>query len=576
MGLSDFTLGGLRRQAEVNGANPVIFGPRRIAFVSRQSSCAELLESRTLLSVTLNQPISNVSFAQDSGPETVDLYALFADSTGAADLQFTATSSATAVATTSILGNTLTLKPTAGRSGFTIVKLTATDPTGGTATNAFRVQITALAARSLDVTLDAKHRSVTFVQTDHALATISLSGPGTAVVHFGGDGLKLNGSVLQGSHTEMESVTLSNTTGKSHLTIVGAPSGSGQAIIGNITVNNSLGTLDVHKAVLLGDVQSTHDLQNLNCDLAENGSITIGSGSTRLSVGTAEDENFQSSGGVSFLKNTQWLNSDDVPESFIAAALHGMDVRGNFMPDLEVTGAGVKGRSFDHVKIRGNVAGSWFVQGKTGTIILGSIQPGWQGQFQQIASITASGTFNGALSAESLGLLKIRGALFFSTINLTGANTTDLGSLIAGSIDGLILKTTGSIGAISSADIFNTTIFAGVGNVPSGDVEPAAASDFSANARIGSIRVHPGTKLTGFSASQIAAARLGTLELVTTNTQNEGFKYGIAAESIDNLSAHDKTTGQDISLHKIASATALASEISKHHWKLNNFELRVV
>ena len=553
-----------------------MFGPHRTALGRRSSFSIESLESRRLLSATLNQPISNVSFAQDSGPETVDLYALFADSTGAADLQFTATSSATSVATTSILGNTLTLKPTAGRSGFTIIKLTATDPTGGTATNVFRVQITALTARSLDVTLDAKHRSVTFVQTDHASATISLSGPGTAVVHFGGDGLKLKGSALQGSHAEMESVTLSNTTGKSHLTIIGA-SGSGPAMIGNITINNSLGTLDVHKALLLGDVQATGAILSANVDSAESGSITIGSGSTRLTVGTAVDENFQTGGGVSFLQNTQWLNSDDVPETFIAAAIHGMNVRGNFMPDLEVTGTGVKGRALDRVKIRGAVSGEWLVQGETGSLILeSSIPSNWQGQFQGIASLTTSGDFSATLTADSVGKFRVHGSLITSTITLTGAGKTDLGSFTAGAIDAAEINSSGNIGSITTATLFNATIFAGVGNIPAGDSLPAQPSDFSQTARIGSIILHPPARNFGFSDSLIAAAKLGNMSLKTSSSKGSIPPYGIATESLDSLTFFDKGRGQTIALRKITTAAQLESTLTARKQTLGDFKLRIL
>lgn len=555
---------------------PVISRPRRAAIGPCRSFTAESLESRRLLTVTLNQPIGNVSFAQDSGPEKVDLYALFADTNGNADLQFTATSSVPSVASTAIVGNTLTVNPTPGRSGFTLVKMVATDPNGVRSVDVFRVQIKALPARSLDVTLDAKHRSVTFVQADHARATISISGPGTAVVHLGGDGLKLSGAVVQGSHIEMESATLSNTTGKSHLTVIGARSGGGQAMIGNIIVNDSLGSLDVHKAVLIGDVAVTKALGTVNIDTAQNGAISVGSGSTRLALGTAVDEVFSSSGSVSFLQNTQWIDSDNVPESFVAAALHGANVRGNFMPGLSVTGTGVKGRALDHFKVRGQISGSWSIQGTTGTIDVGNFGQGFQGQFKAISQIKTEGNFTGQLIADSIGQMNIRGAISFGTIELTGTGRTVLHSLTAASADVFALYSNGSIGSITSGFLFYTTIYAGVGHIASGQVLPSVASDFSSISRIASIRTHPKAKLTGFSASQIAAAKLGTLSFGTTNTKDAGQVFGIAAESIESLSMRDKGRPQTFTLRKIHTDAALQSAIKANKWTLGDLSLRIL
>ena len=180
----------------------------------------ECLETRRLLSVAI-QAIPAQTIPQGTTPQALDLTQAFADNTTQqADLTFTTQSNNPSVVQPSISGTvlTLTLRRRVGHRGH-YGRCEA--PDGSTAALAFRVKVPASTDRSLDVVLGPARKSFRYVESNGTSGTITLSGPGTAVIHMGGDNLVQIGDHARGSNQEIESITVTGTTSATSLVDIG-------------------------------------------------------------------------------------------------------------------------------------------------------------------------------------------------------------------------------------------------------------------------------------------------------------------------------------------------------------------
>lgn len=534
----------------------------------RFTHSAEPLESRTLLSAFLSQPIGNVSFSQDSGTETANLNAIFFDSNGQQDLAFAATSSNPSVLSASVSGASVTLSPQAGRSGFAVVRLTATAPDGSSASNAFRVQITAAQSRTLHVSLGGARKSFTFAALSQATATVTLNGPGTADVVMGGDALKLQGANLVGANEELESITLSGTTAASSLLITGHGSSRFAVNIGNISSTGALGALQAKGVTLVGDVSVTGGIHKLDVDSADTGSINAGSSPITIQGISFVDENFTSTGPVHSVTMGQWVDSDASPETFSAAAVGRLASRGSFQPGMQITGA------LGATKIGGTADGTWNVGRASSPITVGAgIGADFNGTFGTLAGLTVKGAFDGFLTAPSMRFFSAK-SMKSATLNLTAASTMDLGAItVSGSIAYTSILTAGDIGKLTAGQLSNCRVFAGISS-PS---LPMTSSDFSATASIGSVVLHSTSgSLVSFDSARIAASKLGVLSLGTTRTGNGGMQFGVAAQNIGLLTVQDRTHPQTIKLRSVQDAATLAAQLSAQKAQLGDLTLQIV
>lgn len=534
----------------------------------------EGLEPRRLLTAVLFSSIPNTVFTQDSGSEVANLNGVFADTNGQSDLTFSANSSNPAVVSASINGSALTLTPANGASGYAVIKMTAADPLGNRVSNAFRVLITAAAGRSLDVTLNPQHPSVNFIQSNHASATITLKGPGSATLHFGGDGLKLAGKNLNGANQELESITVTGTTGGSKLLIDGRRANGQGAVIGDISTDGPLALLQEKNTVELGDVTIAKAVPQLQIDVAQAGMISVGSTAIAIKGKQFVDENFSSSARILSLKMLQWVDSDNVPETFSATTIGRLSIPGSFAPGLQLSGGG-KGPTLGPTRVGGTIGGQWNIHGGTASLKVGSTASSWNATFDSLPALTVVGQLSGSMTVPSLKSVKA-GSVFIATLNFSTAGKTDLPLLKAGTVDVLTIDSAGSIGTISAKAIANSTIFAGGVSVPSGDVLPASPSDFASNAVIGAIVLHPSGKLTGLAGSLIAAERLGSLSLGTIQTNNMGFKFGVAGSSIGKLVGIIKGNRQPINLKNVHDPATLVAQIAAQKLQLGDMIIRIV
>jgi hypothetical protein len=539
--------------------------------VSRAS--VESLERRKLFTAVVLQPIPNQTFAQDSGAEQAYLYGVFTDTNGLQDLTFSATSTNPAVLTASVSGSTLNITPVAGQSGIARVQMVATDPFGTRVSNTFRVQITAADARALDVQLGGgSPTSIRYTQSNGTSATVSLSGPGMAVLHFGGDNLARAGTVLNGSNKELESIALNDTTTATILNVSGQKAAGLVASVGNITATGSLGRLDIKNAVLDGDVNITGSLPVIDVDFAEGGTFTIGSGSVSIAGKSFVDENLASSSPVSFVKLLQWTNSDNVPESFTAAFVRSISVKGNFTPGLQLSGSGAPGRTLGSAKIPGAIGGTWNITGASAPLTVGGTQPDFDGTFGGLPSFTSRSDFQGNLTAPTVRSFNVRGNIAKATINLTAAGVTDIQSLSAKQIFLSSIFTAGDIGTLSVGVLETSTIYAGVVQIPTSTL-PASVSDFAAQASIRSIVVRGGVFKNSFTACDVAAWSLGNLQLNTVQGDNGGIPFGIVGHTISALQL--KIGGKELNLKGVKDQATLDAQVAASKVKLADMTLEV-
>jgi hypothetical protein len=324
----------------------------------------------------------------------------------------------------------------------------------------------------------------------------------------------------------------------------------------------------VKGASLLGDVSVTDGIGQIKVDVAEAGTINAGAATVTVRGLSFVDENFASTGTVRSVSMGQWLNSDDVPESFSAAAVQRLSSKGSFEPGLQVTGV------LDTVKVGGTIAGSWNVNRAATPLTVGSTGFSWSATFGSLPGMSVRKTFQGSLTAPSLHFFKA-GAIFLGSLTLTAAGTTDLPLLNTGSIVNSAILTSGSIGKVISRDLAGSVLYAGL----TAEVFPASAPDFASPATIASVVLRgtgTGATTLGFDGAFIAATNLGTLSLGTTKTNNNGLIYGIAARSIGRLTVRDTTRPQTISLEAVHDASTLAAQLAAGKLQLGDLTLRVI
>jgi hypothetical protein len=534
----------------------------------------ESLEQRKLFDAVVINAIPDQVFAQDSGPEQAYLYGVFADNTGASDLAFAANSTNPSVVTASVSGPALTITPVAGQSGFARIQISATDPNGLRVSNTFRVQITAADTRALDVLLGAgSPTSIHYQQSSGASATVSLVGPGSAVLHFGGDNLARAGTVLHGANEELESITLSDTTAASTLSVAGQKSPNGLASVGNITATGDLGRLDVSNAIIEGDVSIAGALPGINVDYAQGGTISVGSGGVTIIGKSFVDENFSSSSPVNSIKMLQWGNSDNVNELFSAAFVRAIKVKGSFTPGLQLSGEGAPARTLDHMTIPGEVGGTWNIVGPSAPLSVGSTALDWNATFSALPSIACRGNLMGKLTAPTIRTISVRGYVDAATITLTAPGITDLNTLKAKGLSFAHINVAGNIGSISIKLMQFSAVLAAVASVSTNGL-PGAASDFSADASIKAITITGGIHPNDFISSYIAASSLGTLQLSDVMLDNTGTPFGVAGGGIGRLqfvAGH-----RHIDLRNVHDAATLAAQLTAQNASLGDMTIQIV
>jgi cyclophilin family peptidyl-prolyl cis-trans isomerase len=495
----------------------------------------------------------------------------------APQLTITAVSDDTKLLTTTVTGENLALNAVAGQSGYAHVTITATGPSGTSVTQVVRVHV--VGGQTLDVPLGNGHpRSVSYRDSSGNAATLTFSGPGSAVAAFSGTGLSLGGGTVRGKDVGLDSFTANGTTAASSLAITGPASRTKTVGVGDLTFNGSAGTVRLQHATLDGDLAVSGSVRNLVIDVAEDGSISVGSGSAlNVDAGIFVNEALTSLAPIIDLKGAEWINPTD-GAGITAPSIKMLKVDSDFTPGLTLNGSG--SQLLGSIRVGGFIGGTWTVPGKLPNLRVGGTAEDFDATFTNPISVLSLPLgFDGDLSVPSIGELKA-GSMTDADLTLTGAfaaGRKDLGRLkIAGEIDNSVVESTGNIGAVSARGIDVSALYAGVTSLESGGNLPNVSTDFSSHASIASVQTRGVQKSLGFSASDIAAWTLGNLQLGKTTVNNDGSSFGVAADSIAGLSAFDVSKKQTFSFGHLSSATALAKLIAARKLTLSDLQIILI
>jgi hypothetical protein len=168
------------------------------------------------------------------------------------------------------------------------------------------------------------------------------------------------------------------------------------------------------------------------------------------------------------------------------------------------------------------------------------------------------------LTAPSIKQMTVSGGIVNSTINLTAAGGTDLGSLnMTGGLLSSTIFSASDLGPLTLGSIIGSRILAGVGPLQPGEFIPTSASEFAANATIKSITLRPGIRYVSFANSSIAAFNIGAMSLNRVQTNNGGAPFGVAAHFMSSLSGLDLKTRRSFSIGHITSGSVVASAFAR-------------
>jgi len=367
---------------------------------------------------------------------------------------------------------------------------------------------------SLTATLSSNH-SLTFTNSSGFRTIVSLKGPGSAQVQFGGVNLAQNGSAISGTDISVDSVTLSGTNSGSSLAV--QTRGKNSTVeIGAITDDSSIGSIEAPTALLRGNINIAGNVGRIDLDTATDDTITVGAAGSNaplaLNVVRADGLTLNSSQPVAVVNAGQWISSDGTAAAINAPSVGAIHTQVSFSANLNVTrGLG----AFDASQV---ISGTWTIGQGIGSI-----------------SLRHNATFT--INAASLGRLTMGGALIGSTI-----------------------ETKGNIGSIAATGMLNTTVIAGI-------LIPAPGSLLSppsvVAAQIGNVSIHKtsvGASFTNtfFEAKNIRSADLGTIQMA-----NNGTPFGIATSQLIRLSGQDSLTHKVFSIANPTSSASVSALLAQ-------------
>ncbi|MDB5304242.1 MAG: peptidyl-prolyl cis-trans isomerase (rotamase) - cyclophilin family [Phycisphaerales bacterium] len=512
-------------------------------------------------------------------------------------LTYNATSDNIQLVKPTINGSQLTFNPAPGRSGIAHITVSGADQTGGFVTETFRVEVKPSAARSVDVTIGGNHpHSVLYRDANGFVGQISLGGPGTAVVHFGGDGLKLtsdaSGDHISGSNVQVVGIDATGTTAASSLKVDSITAHSVRlrndfVTVGSISTTGAFHDVQLIHAQLDGDLTVPGGVQLLRLDAARNGNVVLGGPARPGSVlnffsSSMSDMNLSSARPIGSMEVGFWGNGDSISEAIQTPSVRLIHAFSNFSPGLQLSGAGAPGgRALGRAIIPGIAGGTWNIAGPLSSLTVGGTAADFNATFAKpLGSFRSRANFQGSVTAPSIGTFQVQGDMIKGSLKLTAPfvpGKFDLGTLsLTGGISGSTIQSAGNIGKVSALDLVTSTLFAGVGTLAAGTVLPQALTDFTAPASIAAVTLHPRPKAVGFSGSLIAAQSLGNLSLASTAVNNGGGAFGVAAHSIGRLTATNATPAEKFDFKNLTSASQFAAIVASQKLTLSDLQIRLV
>jgi hypothetical protein len=431
----------------------------------------------------------------------------------------------------------------------------------------------------------AAAKAVQFTDPNGIKATIQVVGPGNALVTFDGDnltqGVGAAGVVVSGTGVTLGSVAVTGSSFNTSLQIT--TRGRGAITAGAITCDGAIAAITAPGVILTGNLTTAAWARQITLGGAQNGTITIGPAhinvGVALRIGSAVDENLNSSIRIDALICGQWLNTDGTTEAIQGTQLVAANITGNFAPDLSMGGIGASSLALGSFRAGAIVGGTWTVSGNVQGILAGSIAPGWSANVNgKIAQFTVQHDATVDLTALMIGNATIRGSLSNSTIALNEplqAVGDNLNTFSAGSIVSSMIRSIGSIGSITATRLQDSQIYAGLVTLPSGQGLPTSAMDFANVAMINSVSLRRSASAS-FTGSDIAAYGLGTINLGSVATTNAGTPFGLAAHNIKQVILVDQTTRKAVSQANVPNTTAFSNLLAQKGINQGDFVVSVI
>lgn len=337
---------------------------------------------------------------------------------------------------------------------------------------------------------------------------LQIKGPGTGTLDIGPEPDKF-------------ALVLNGTTGASSLVI------KGLTAIGPTTVNGSLKSVTGRTAVLAGTLSVSGTLASVvfaaTSGTSGGNAINIAGPDTpplKVLVGRAADLSINTPGTIRSVSALTFTNEDAGFESINAAAIHSLKVRENMDAGVRTTSGGLRS-----ARIGGELSGFWSLEGGLGTLnARGPATGTWIFTSPADVGSIKVRSFEGDLTARSLGTLKVAGDMNVGQITLTGGR---LGLLtVGGQVIGSQVRVNGDIGKITVGSAGGTNFFAGVS--PDTFELPESAGQLTGQFRIDSLTVRNGPYIN----SNVVAHTLGKITVREVRADNQGVAFGVLGSNI--------------------------------------------
>jgi peptidyl-prolyl cis-trans isomerase A (cyclophilin A) len=432
-------------------------------------------------------------------------------------ITYAVTSSDPGLVNPTVSGSTLVLNHSATRAGTATITITATESNNPTpVVSTFDVTVT---GNSVPIGDGANAQTIVYTDGDGTIGTVKIKG-GSANVQFAGTGITktVSGTTMTVAGTGLEIAEIALSGSNPSVTITTAGNGDGRVVVNAINSTPAVKSFIGKGVVLKGASKLDNGVGKLDVARTEGATITINRGGearlqdAAITIGDAVDTDITSQQPIKLLKLNSWGGTDANADTITTPALRGIKATGDYTGDLVLSGNGqaVGKPVLGNVNIGGVLgAGTWTVTGRGTGISAGSVN-GWSGHFADLGKLTSRGAIGGA--------------------TVLADNT---------------------LGAVSATSISNSTIFAGVSSAPG--ALPADASGMSSTGEIRSVTIrNKATTDPTFAASNIAAATVGKLTLGIVNPSNSGTPFGVAAQTIQSLSATAGVGGTPIKASKLS------------------------
>jgi len=308
---------------------------------------------------------------------------------------------------------------------------------------------------------------------------------------------------------------------------------------------------------LTGDWTISGDVSSIRAGDATGWSLDVNSEVRSLTLGQVSgDTQVDVEGPIRYLRAVSWdggcIEADWIGYLRTTGARRPVEDNGDFGADITLSGNNApRDRTLSSASIVGSLTGgAWNITtGNVGMVRASSFEPDWTltAAVGEIRSLYSRGDFSSKVTAKSLTSLYVRQNLDGATITLTQppeARTYAARSItVRGWIADSTLLFSGNVRSLRAGGMRDSALFAGVAGPGDGNgdgvfdlPDPATqlALGVGERCRIDSLRVTGirGEEFT-FINTNLAAAEFGYVYVRSSQDDNGGVPFGIAADTID-------------------------------------------